>query len=336
VYTLDLRDFEQPYINSENVALKGEQIMFDGLRSYLPGYKILSYSWDFGDGSKSSGENVMHSFNKNGEFAVNLGLIVRSNSTGITHKTGISKKIVVLNDVQERTSYLAKKPASKTSLPDVRKFRNALIMTQYSAEAEVKQDAVFIVELLTSKSKVEISSSILGNVPKKYTIKEIYDSESKSYRYIVDQQMTLMATYPAFREMVSLGFKDVQIKVYVLKDMAEKELHNLIKINGAFADTYFDEGNKLTSNAFIMLDQIVKLMNKYPALKLEVAVHSDTSSPARVLSGSGSIRLFSTNAAGSAAKGHLASPLTIRRCCREVGSRGRHPIQRCISNSKQL
>jgi outer membrane protein OmpA-like peptidoglycan-associated protein len=29
-----------------------------------------------------------------------------------------------------------------------------------------------------------------------------------------------------------------------------------------------------------MLDQIVKLMNKYPALRLEVAVHSDTSTPA--------------------------------------------------------
>ena len=51
--------------------------------------------------------------------------------------------------------------------------------------------------------------------------------------------MSLMATYPAFREMVSLGFKDVQIKIFVLKDPAEKELHNLIKIYGAFADILF-------------------------------------------------------------------------------------------------
>jgi outer membrane protein OmpA-like peptidoglycan-associated protein len=29
-----------------------------------------------------------------------------------------------------------------------------------------------------------------------------------------------------------------------------------------------------------MLDQIVKLMNKYPSLKLEVAVHSDSMGPA--------------------------------------------------------
>jgi outer membrane protein OmpA-like peptidoglycan-associated protein len=262
------------------VAIKGESVMFDALKSFLPGYKILSYSWDFGDGNRSVGENTVHSFEKEGEYIVNLGLILKSNSNGITHKSGISKKIMVLNDTQERASYLAKKATVKTSLSDIRKHKNALIRPQYSAEAEVLQDAVYIVEFLASKSKVEINSSILGNVPKKYTIKEIYDSETKTFRYIVDQQMTLMATYPAFREMVSLGFKDVQIKVYVLKDLAEKELHNLIKINGAFADTYFDDSNKLTSNAFIMLDQIVKLMNKYPSLKLEVAVHSDTSTPA--------------------------------------------------------
>jgi len=63
--------------------------------------------------------------------------------------------------------------------------------------------------------------------------------------------------------------------MFVLTDPSEKELHELIQINGAFADTYFDLSDRLTSNAFIMLDQIVKLMNKYPSLRLEVAVHSD-------------------------------------------------------------
>jgi outer membrane protein OmpA-like peptidoglycan-associated protein len=92
--------------------------------------------------------------------------------------------------------------------------------------------------------------------------------------------MTLMATYPAFSELYYLGFKNVRIRTYVLSDPSEKELHNLIKINGAFADSYFDISNRLTSNAYVMLDQIVKLMNKYPAIKLEVAVHSDSSGPA--------------------------------------------------------
>jgi outer membrane protein OmpA-like peptidoglycan-associated protein len=85
-----------------------------------------------------------------------------------------------------------------------------------------------------------------------------------------------MATYPAFREMLQLGFRNVRIKVFVLTDPAEKELHNLIKTYGTVADSYFDFSDRLTSNAYIMLDQIVKLMIRYPTLKLEVAVHSDT------------------------------------------------------------
>jgi outer membrane protein OmpA-like peptidoglycan-associated protein len=89
-----------------------------------------------------------------------------------------------------------------------------------------------------------------------------------------------MATLPAFNELYGLGFKNVRVKLYVLKEPAEKELHALIKINGAFADSYFDSSDKLTSNAYIMLDQIVKLMNRYPNLRLEVAVHTDNTGPA--------------------------------------------------------
>ena len=92
--------------------------------------------------------------------------------------------------------------------------------------------------------------------------------------------MSLMATYPAYRDILSLGFKDARIKMYGLKEQSEKELHNLIKINGAFADSYFDTSEKLTSNAYIMLDQIVKLMKKYTSMKLEVAVHTDNTGSA--------------------------------------------------------
>ena len=274
-YKLELRDFEQPYINSPDVAVKGDLVECDGLKSYLPGFGILSYSWDFGDGNRSFGENVKHSFKEKGEYSVNLGLTLKSDSTGNIHKTGISKKILVLNDIQERASYLAKRVSVKTTLPDIRKYENALIKTQYSAETEFQQDAVFNVELLLSRNKVGINSTIFRDVPKKYTIKEKFNPDGGNYCYIVDQQMSLMATYPAYREMLALGFKDVGIKVFVLKDPSEKELHNLIKIYGAFAESYFDSSDRLTSNAYIMLDQIVKLMNKYPSVRLEVAVHSD-------------------------------------------------------------
>jgi outer membrane protein OmpA-like peptidoglycan-associated protein len=279
-YKLEIRDIEQPFINSSNVAVKGDIIEFDGHKSYLPGFKILTYSWNFGDGNRSVGESVKHSYQKKGEYLVNLGLTLKSYSTGNIHKTGISKKILVLNDLTEKASIQDKKASENTSLPILKNFDNLKIGAQYSAETEFQKDAVFSIELSSSKNRTGLNNGIFRNVPKKYTIREIFNPETDIYSYIVDQQMSLMATYPAFREILALGFKDALIKMYVLKEPAERELHNLIKINGAFADSYFDTSGKLTSNAFVMLDQLVKLMKKYTSLKLELAVHTDNAGSA--------------------------------------------------------
>jgi outer membrane protein OmpA-like peptidoglycan-associated protein len=280
IYNLELLDYKQPYINSPDIAGKGEIINFDGLKSNIPGFRILNYSWNFKDGARANGSIVKHAFKERGEYTVNLELTLQSESNGNIHKTGVSKKISVFNDAQEKAAYLAKLTLSGSSLPLIGKSTNTVIKTQYSAEAQFRNDAVFNVELLSSRKKIGADNKIFRNVPNKYTITERIDPLDSTYSYIVDQQMSLMATYPAYKELFELGFKDVRTKIYVLTDPSEKELHNLIRINGAFADSYFDSSNKLTSNAYIMLDQIVKLLKKYTSLGLEVAVHSDNSGSA--------------------------------------------------------
>ena len=92
------------------------------------------------------------------------------------------------------------------------------MITNYSAETEFKKDAVFCIELLTSKSKVDIKSPVFRNIPDIFTIRERFDPLSGDYSYTVDQQMNLMATYPTYRKMVALGFKNVKIKMFVLTD----------------------------------------------------------------------------------------------------------------------
>jgi len=277
---LQIRDFEQPYIESPDFAVKGDNISFEGLKSYLPGFRILSYSWDFGDKTRAKGAKVTHSFTKNGEYSVNLELSLRSDSTGIIKKTGVSKKILIFNDSQEISPLMTKVNSGDGVYPDVRKSNNSVIKTKYLAEAESHRDAVFCVELLSSKTRLDVSSGIFRNIPDIYTIRERFDPQDGEYSYTVEQYLNLMSALPAYRRMALLGFKDVKVKMFVLTDPSEKDLYNLIRINGAFADSYFDFAEKLTSNALIMLDQIVKYMNKYPLLGLEIAVHSDnTGSP---------------------------------------------------------
>jgi outer membrane protein OmpA-like peptidoglycan-associated protein len=275
IYNLELLDYEQPFINAPDISIVGDIIKFDALKTNLPGFRVLSYLWNFKDGGRTEGSSVQHTFKDKGEFPVNLELTVQSEITGKIIKTGVSKKILILKDNQAKSSYINNDAISKPAYPDIIKSQNARIVTIYSAETEFSNDAVFNVELLSSKKRLGVENPLFRNVPKKYTITEKFIPEDSTYSYIVDQQLSLMSTYPAYNELYELGFKIVRIKTYVLKDPSEKELHNLIKINGAFADSYFDSSDRLTSNAYIMLDQIIKLMNKYPNVRLEVAVHSD-------------------------------------------------------------
>jgi len=83
--------------------------------------------------------------------------------------------------------------------------------------------------------------------------------------------------------MLSLGFRGAMVRLYVLQDAAERELNILKRNYGVMTDTYFDARNRLVTNAYLMLDQVVMLMNKYPSLKLEIGVHTDNQGVPSVL-----------------------------------------------------
>jgi outer membrane protein OmpA-like peptidoglycan-associated protein len=134
---------------------------------------------------------------------------------------------------------------------------------------------VFRVELLSSQTKTALTDTFFRRVPAAYRVKENFDEKSGLYSYFVDEQITLMATYPAYTDMVLAGYDDAVIKLCVLTDPAERELLILKKNYGVLTDTYFDANKRLVTNAYLMLDQVVMLMNKYPGIKLEVGVHTD-------------------------------------------------------------
>jgi outer membrane protein OmpA-like peptidoglycan-associated protein len=273
-YKLDLKDIEQAFISSPDFSIKGDEIEFDGLRSFFPGNKILSYSWDLGDGTRLQGEKAKHTYNTSGKFIIRLGLTLKD-STGNIHKAGSSKKIVVFNTVQEKTDYILKNPVTKSDWPDIRKYRNAHVEPLYSAESEFTKDGEFQVEIASSKTKIALNSNLFRNVPRKYNIEEIYNKDEGAFSYIIDHQINLMSTYIAFKEIVGSGFRNAQTKIEILSNPAAKELNNLKKIFGILTDTYFDNNDRLTSSGYMLLDQIVKIMNKYPGVKLEISVHTD-------------------------------------------------------------
>jgi len=238
------------------------------------------------------GESIKYIYKRSGEFNVNMGVKLKSLSTGIIHNTGVTKKIVVLRDSGERTVYMAREASKETLLPDIRNYKNALIRTEYSAEEEFKKDALFRIELLSSESRTGVNNNIFRNVPAKYELMEEADPKTGVYHYfITDEQTSLMAAYPAFREIAGSGFKDARVRLNIITDPVKKELHNLMKNYGVLSDTYFDSYNRLRASAYLMLDQVVILMNRNPGIKLEIEVYTDNQGSA-----SNNLRLSQTRA----------------------------------------
>lgn len=274
-YELELKDVEQPFISSSFAGLTGDSLKFDGLMSYLPGYKILGYTWDFGDSERATGDIVKHSYKQNGEYEIKLGLTLRHDSTRVIHESCAIKRIAVFNNSQETTEYINQINKLK-SIPNVFDYDHAFIETKYSADQEIGQDAVFQVEILTSKTRLGTENTVFRRIPKKFTLKEIFLPADSLYSYIVDEEMNLMATYPAYAELVASGFKNTIVKPFVLKDPAERELYILKKVYGLSADMFFGTNNYIiTTDGYAMLDQIAGLLNKYPGIKIEIATHTD-------------------------------------------------------------
>jgi outer membrane protein OmpA-like peptidoglycan-associated protein len=276
-YSLELNDFKQPYIDSPDLVLAGESVEFNGSKSFLPGYAILNYTWNFGDGTRAQGERTGHSFIQPGEYVINMGVTIKSELSGNISRTAISKKIKVAGNNTEKIMLSAKADSSGTALTDIRKYKNAVINEKYSAEKELLKDAIFKIELLSSEIRISNTDNLFKFVPKKYKIEEDYDSRDSTFRYFCEEQLNLMETVPSYREIIDDGYNKAVVRLVEIKDPAKKELHSLTETFGTSSDSYFNLYDRLTPNAYIMLDQIVRLMNKYANVRLEVAVHTDKS-----------------------------------------------------------
>ena len=71
-----------------STAAIGEPVAFDASASFDPDGRILSYLWDFGDGSTGSGVSIAHSFSSPGTFPVTL-IVVDDDDAQSSHALSV-------------------------------------------------------------------------------------------------------------------------------------------------------------------------------------------------------------------------------------------------------
>ncbi|PVX27255.1 MAG: hypothetical protein CW716_03225, partial [Candidatus Bathyarchaeum sp.] len=96
------------FTKSASTVYTGEVIDFDASPSYdIDGY-IVSYSWDFGDGSTDSNVTVSHSYVDDGVYTVTLTVVDDDGASGSTTASIIVKNRPPVADINTSTTILGK------------------------------------------------------------------------------------------------------------------------------------------------------------------------------------------------------------------------------------
>ncbi len=114
VIVLNGRQISSPLTDVVNLDLnKQQEVTFDGTKSVAPSSKIVSYFWDFGDGSSSTESVVKHIIKQKGQLVFPLLRIKDSDGfiadtyVQITNGTDAGKKVI--NTTTSKTSSQADK-----------------------------------------------------------------------------------------------------------------------------------------------------------------------------------------------------------------------------------
>jgi hypothetical protein len=94
--TLQLTEIEQPYISAPDRIGAGQNISLSADSTYLPGWKISQYYWNFDDETIAIGKDVAKAYIKPGNYNIQLIVTTEPEQDGTVREACISKNIIVI------------------------------------------------------------------------------------------------------------------------------------------------------------------------------------------------------------------------------------------------
>ncbi|MFO7756549.1 MAG: PKD domain-containing protein [Bacteroidales bacterium] len=94
-HLLQLEKTEQAFFTAPDTCYAGETISLDASETYLPGWDISEYYWNFDDGTADTGMNVDKTYLSAGSYNIQLIVSAPPDEDGNVRETCVSKDIVV-------------------------------------------------------------------------------------------------------------------------------------------------------------------------------------------------------------------------------------------------
>ncbi|MGE5406708.1 MAG: OmpA family protein [Methanosarcina sp.] len=276
VADLQIIDTKLPQIVLNGPVLAGKEVNLNAAAS-LPGYEEISHFWDFGENSVVKGASATHVFSE-GETRVRLLSNLRESSTGITRQVCVEKtvKVSVRPDVKQEKRNSNAIPVNLTH-----EINSPAITVEkiYSSAEETARKAVFAVQVYESAKPIEVNDQMFRSLSSRYVIRRI--PSGKGFSYLIDEQIRFMSAYPSYRDAAENGFPNARIITYMPADTAEGELWNFKRTYGTSSDLYFmNNGTVISKKAMPLLDRLILLLKRNPALKIMVAAFTENTGSA--------------------------------------------------------
>jgi outer membrane protein OmpA-like peptidoglycan-associated protein len=272
----ELEDHIQPYITSRDAGIVNNLLAFDGLSSYLPGYTIEEYIWDFDDGTFLSGAETEHQFAKTGMYGVKLGVKGHAEGSNGTETRCVIKPVTIVRDNQALAMFMAgiESPEMAESTAVERDTSEA--SQDFSVYDVNPEEEVFRVEVLASQEKLQLEDTIFDPLREDYEIKEFYLADDSLYSYAVGEYASLLETYGVYGEVVEKGFTSAKVKTYMLAELPTEVIAKINRDFAELADANFEfNKTEVSENSYHILDKVVKIMKENPDLAMEIAAHTD-------------------------------------------------------------
>ena len=231
-YSLKVDNPSPLRINCDDSVTVNSEVSFNTEKSFIPTHTIISYFWDFGDGSNEYVSNVSHTFTKKGTYTIQLAATTKNDSTAKEEKYCTEKKIIVVDFVAKKNK-------------DGKVFKYSLLDYDLDSLKQVSPNDTgsFRVFLFESKKQIPLTDKIFKGLK---DVKEIRNEKNNTYRYVSGNVKTIAEAMQYYNDAKSKGFANVALLKYDKKNKSNTLGAKIIVIEKA------TDGKGKTFNYFLL------------------------------------------------------------------------------------
>ncbi|MBK9148436.1 MAG: OmpA family protein [Flavobacteriales bacterium] len=279
---LEVADMQQAWAAVQDTVRTGRRVELNGALSYLPGIRPAEYHWDLGDGSYAEGLRVIHAFKQPGTYQIRLDVIGEPEADGTINNRCNSRSVVVLDRFKDHED-LAVVAEYQDAFGKTHTFEyQELPFDDVSLSGESLTDAVFSVQLFSSKERIDLDDARFTQIKKFYRVVERFDPVAGLYTYSVGETKSAEDLYQVFKKVKELQFLDAEVfalREEKLIDLSLLDLAKLEELNHRKLRTnaihFAYKSAAIEDESLEVLEQILGLMRQHPELHLVIEAHTD-------------------------------------------------------------